>query len=284
MVTRCGIRQSEFTELFTTEQDCILAAFEIGLERISTTVDEAAGREPGSWLDRLRAGVVGFLGFLDDEPAWGRLLICEPPFADGALALRCSARVLGVLTSLLDDGTPQAIGEFMPEPQLTSELAVGGAVSVIRTRMQNNQAGRLVELAPQLMSFIVRPYLGQAAASGELAGRREPAGPSSSETVELPLRLPHRTTLVLRAIAHSPRSSNRRVAELAGLSDEGQTSKLLGRLRDRGLIENVGLGHAWGEPNEWLLTAYGLHVVARIGRTSRAGAPMYRARQARRST
>ena len=174
-----------------------------------------------------------------------------------------------------------ADGEFMPEPQLIAELAVGGAVSVIRTRMHKNQPGPLVELAPQLMSFVVRPYLGQAAAREELAGRFEAA--EGSSTVERPARLPHRTTLVLRAIARSPRSSNRQIAELAGLSDEGQTSKLLGRLRDRGLIENVGLGHAWGEPNEWLLTAHGQQLVSRIGRAPVAGAPVYRARYARRS-
>ncbi len=281
MVTRCKISDSEFTNMFTSEQACVQTVFEEGLRRLSLTVDQATARERGSWLDRVRAGLVAFLGFLDDEPAWGRVLICEQPFTDGALALRCSARVLGVLTCLLDDGAPQAIGEFIPEPQLTGELAVGGAVSVIRTRMHNQQSGPFVELAPQLMSFIVRPYLGQATAREELMGRSEPTGRACSETVELPVRLPHRTTLVLHAIARSPRSSNRQVAKLAGLFDEGQTSKLLGRLRQRGLIENVGLGHAWGEPNEWLLTADGQQLVSRLGRAPAAGAPVYRARRAR---
>ncbi len=193
----------------------------------------------------------------------------------------CAARVLGVLTVLLDDGSPKVVGEFMPEPQLTSELVIGGAVSVVRTQMREGGARPLVELAPELMSFIVGPYLGHAAAREEVTGRSEPADRVSSNTVALPVRLPHRTTLVLRAIARSPRSSNRQIAELAGLSDEGQTSKLLGRLRDRGLIENVGLGHAWGEPNEWLLTAEGQRLVSRIGRAPVVGAPAYRARRAR---
>ena len=63
--------------------------------------------------------------------------------------------------------------------------------------------------------------------------------------------------LVLRAIAQAPRSNNRAIAQAAGLSDEGQTSKLLSRLKHQGLVENVGLGQAYGEPNAWLLTREG---------------------------
>ena len=137
---------------------------------------------------------------------------------------------------------------------LTGELVVGGVFSVIRTSMLEDDGGKLVELAPSLMAFIVAPYLGQAAAQAELEGR--PAGaarrrrPSPglaraqaiSRAAELPIRATHRTTLVLRAIAQAPYSNNREVAQAAGLADEGQTSKLLARLERQGVIENVGLG------------------------------------------
>jgi len=134
-----------------------------------------------------------------------------------------------------------------------------------------------VELAPSLMAFIVTSYLGQSADLGRPAestgitgappaGAGEPGGETSSPRLaELPIRATYRTTCVLRAIASAPRSSNREIAQAAGLADEGQTSKLLGRLERRGLIENVGLGAAHGEPNAWLLTPHGRRVVAVIG-------------------
>jgi hypothetical protein len=81
----------------------------------------------------------------------------------------------------------------------------------------------------------------------------------------LPIRVTHRTTLVLRAIMRSPYSNNRELAEAAGLIDEGQTSKLLARLQQRGVIKNVGLGAARGEPNAWLLTPRGERVLELIG-------------------
>jgi AcrR family transcriptional regulator/DNA-binding MarR family transcriptional regulator len=276
VATRAGVPESVFHDAFPTVEECYRAAFEEGLERLSRTVDEAAGREC-CWLDRLRAGLVAFLGFFDDEPAWGRLLILDRPLTDGIVGSRRQLCVLGVLTSLLDDRARQAGAGPMLEPPLTSEFVVGGTISVIRAQMQNGDGTVLVGLAPSLMSFIVRPYLGQVAADTELEGR-----PSASDganvgglgvsreaelarAASLPIRVTHRTTMVLRAIAQSPYSNNREIADAAGVTDEGQTSKLLARLERHGVIENVGIGAARGEPNAWLLTSSGRRALASIG-------------------
>jgi IclR helix-turn-helix domain len=276
------MRASGFQRRRPSAEDRWLAAFEEGLARLSTTVDEAARRKR-SWLERLRAGLVAFLAFFDDEPRWGRLLVSEAPLNDGVRAPRCEQRVLGVLTGLLDDGSPSAIAELMPEPQLTAELAAGGAVAAIRKRLLEDDERSFVELAPALMAFIVAPYLGEAAARAELTGRsapaREQALPAGSgpRDVHLPIRLTRRTLRVLDAIATTPRASNREIARGAGLSDEGQTSKLLGRLQARGVLENVGVGAAGGQPNAWLLTAVGRRVLRATGGVPggapRAGSP-----------
>jgi IclR helix-turn-helix domain len=240
-------------------------AFEEALGRLSETVEEAVGRER-SWLSRVRAGVVALLGFFDDEPERGPLLIAADHRLDDRAGFVCERRVLGVLSGLLDDGAPQALGEITANPQLTSELIAGGLFAVVRTCMLEAEEGRarpMVELAPELMAFIVRPYLGQAAARVELEGRPAPLderGPGGRR-----LYATRRTRLVLRAIASSPRSSNREVAQAAGLSDEGQTSRLLHRLVERGLIENVGFGQAGGRSNAWLLTSRGERMLTRFG-------------------
>jgi AcrR family transcriptional regulator len=281
VATRAGVTDSDFREIFPSVEGCYRAAFEEGLERLSRTVDEAAGRE-GSWLDRLRAGLVAFLGFLDDEPAWAHLLILDRPFVDGMVELHCELRVLGVLTCLLDDDAPQATGERVHEPLLTSEFVVGGAISVIRAQLLKGDGTVLVGLAPSLMSFMVRPYLGQVAANTELEGRPSVNDRGSAadlgasreaglaRAASLPIRVTHRTTMVLRAIARAPYSNNREIADAAELTDEGQTSKLLARLERQGVIENVGVGAARGEPNAWLLTACGQHALALI---DASGAP-----------
>jgi hypothetical protein len=63
------------------------------------------------------------------------------------------------------------------------------------------------------------------------------------------------------------------------LADEGQTSKLLARLQRQGVIENVGLGPARGEPNAWVLTSSGRRTVELINQSFATGAP--RPRRAR---
>ena len=175
---------------------------------------------------------------------------------------------------------------------MTAELVAGGTFAVIRARALNEPGEALVELAPSLMAFIVRPYLGDAAARAELEGRPVTRSERSvseggltraqaiSRAAELPVRATHRTTLVLRAIARAPYSNNREIAQAAGLADEGQTSKLLARLERKGVIENVGVGAARGEPNAWLLTASGRRTVELLGESlgSRARTRGMRAR------
>ncbi len=261
---RAGVSEREFHEAFESAGDCFVAAFEEGLARLSRVVGVAVSVEV-RWLSRVRAGVVALLGFLDDERGWGRLLILEAP-EEGAVALRCKQRVLGVLVGLLEEGAPRVLGgPFAPSSQMTAELVAGGVLAVVRSQMAKDDGGGggLVALAPSLMAFIVAPYLGQAAARAELMGGVGDGGFGGVR--ELPIRVTRRTMLVLRAVAGAPGSSNREVAAAAGLVDEGQASKLLRRLATRGLIENVGVGAVRGEPNAWLLTPYGDRVVALAG-------------------
>jgi DNA-binding MarR family transcriptional regulator len=74
---------------------------------------------------------------------------------------------------------------------------------------------------------------------------------------ELGMRLTYRTVRVLMAVADEPGSSNRGVSEGAGISDQGQVSKLLARLKRAGLVQNAGVVIEHGMPNAWTLTEKG---------------------------
>jgi AcrR family transcriptional regulator len=302
VVTRAGISKNVLHEVFATVEECYRAAFDEGLKRLSSTVAEATARDE-AWLERVRSGLVAFLGFFDDEPSWGRLLVLDTPL-DTAVTFQCRQRLHALLAGVLErdadagpycaagraGGSTRAGGSPALFAALAGELVVGGVLSVIRASMLEDGSGKLVELAPSLMAFIVAPYLGRAAAQAELEGKPagageapaadpRPAGPGParveviSHAGELPVRATHRTTLVLRVIARAPYSTNRGIAQAAGLADEGQTSKLLARLQRQGVIENVGLGPARGEPNAWVLTASGRRTVELINQNFAKGAP-----------
>lgn len=120
----------------------------------------------------------------------------------------------------------------------------------------------LVELTGPLMAMIVHPYLGPAAARAELE-RPVPVAPqivarqSADPFKGLPIRFTYRTAKVLDTIAATPGASNRHIADNSGIADEGQISRLLGRLSKCELVENQGGGRTKGEPNAWKLTQRG---------------------------
>jgi DNA-binding MarR family transcriptional regulator len=69
---------------------------------------------------------------------------------------------------------------------------------------------------------------------------------------------------VLMAVAENDGASNRQLADLAEIRDQGQISKLLGRLRKLGLIDSGGVERARGAANTWRLTARGAQLVKSI--------------------
>jgi AcrR family transcriptional regulator len=260
VVSRAGVSRRTFYEIFTDREDCFLAAFEDALERVTAVVAPAYERK-GSWRERIRAGLVELLGFFDEDRGLGRFVVVES-LAGGPRALELRSKILSRLTGVVEEGRVQ--GSAGSEPRaLTAEGVVGAVGSILYARLSEADGEPLVELRGPLMSMIVLPYLGKAAAAKELA-RPAPAVRTVVEHAgavyplgELGMRLTYRTLRVLDAVAANPGASNRSVGETAGISDQGQISKLLARLKRLRLIENLAGLPGAGAPNAWRLTEKG---------------------------
>ncbi len=214
----------------------------------------------GEGFARIRTVLTALLGFFDGEPQWARFLILERAGEATAIGAR-RQQALGELARALDREIPSdAFDSGSCSSSLMAELVVGGVFSVLRLRILDGRKEPLVELAPSLMALIVGPYQG-VDGGFKLEGRGSGWAEHVSRREQMPVRATYRTIRVLGAIGASPRLSNREIADAAGLNDEGQTSKLLRRLEQRGLVENVGLGQAYGGANAWLLTACGERVL-----------------------
>jgi AcrR family transcriptional regulator/DNA-binding MarR family transcriptional regulator len=262
VVARSGVSRRTFYDLFEDREDCFMAAFEDALEKVSQRA-LAAYAQAGRWRERVRGALTAVLGFVEEEPDLGGLLVVESLVA-GPRAMARRERVVEVLVGVVEEGREQ--GKMSHDPSvLSAEGLVGAVLSVVHARIVHKQTGSLTELVNPLMSMIVLPYLGPAAARreseravprslGRARGRRR------DPLRDLDMRLTYRTVRVLIAISTEPGASNRRVADTAGISDQGQISKLLLRLQNLGLIENNGDGPAKGEPNAWRLTAKGEEV------------------------
>src|SRR5580693_3133266 len=262
VVQRAGVSRRTFYEIFENREECFLAAFDDVIERASVCVlgvyDPTA-----SWVERVRTSLVALLSFLDAERGAGVLLIVGSAGA-GTQALERRRRVLARLIDVVDEGRLQASATSGLSP-LTAEGVVGGVLSVLHTRLLDSEGDSLMELTGPLMCMIVLPYLGSSAGRREL-DRGTPSvpctipPPAPDPLRELGVRLTYRTVRVLMGVGARPGSSNRQIAEAAGIVDQGQISKLLARLHGLGLVENAGVGSIRGGANAWTLTAEGVRV------------------------
>jgi AcrR family transcriptional regulator/DNA-binding MarR family transcriptional regulator len=289
IVARSGVSRRTFYELFESGEACFLAAFEEAVARASKRVLPALEADR-SWRLRMRAGLVELLAFFEDEPDLGALCLVDALGA-GPRAQERRASIVDALVDAVDEGRVEARQRITPT-RLTAEGVVGAVLGVLHVRITGADlhAGRaeakphrakrpdraggatpLMALAGPLMGMIVLPYLGQAAAQREASVpapiRERAARPRRDPLRELDMRLTYRTMRVLLAIAAQTGASNREVAEVAGVSDQGQISKLLVRLEHLHLIHNESHGHARGEPNRWGLTARGQEI-AQVVRSS----------------
>ncbi len=275
IVARSGVSRRTFYELFSDRDDCLLATLELAGSRASEAVlpayrgeDRSLSRAPhrggqASWREAMRAALTALLGFFDEEPALARLCVVES-LAAGPRALELRTRLVRSLIGAVEEGRGEARPGSWEAPPLTGEGVVGAVLAVIHARLVQPESKPLSLLTPALMSMIVAPYLGQAAAEKELhrpaPQLKAKSRPRRDPLDGLDMRLTYRTVRVLIAIAANPRASNRGVASAAGIADQGQISKLLTRLQNLGLIRNEGEGQPKGAPNAWALTPKGEEV------------------------
>lgn len=280
IVAVSGVSRRTFYELFDDREQCIAEAIDDAIEHAARVV-VPAWRESLGWRAATWAGLCAFLGFLDDDSTRGALLMLDAPGAGNA-ALTRRAEVIEVLASAIDEGRALARSPEMVS-RLTAEGVVGAVLSVVHARMfaarergPRSRRGGMRPLAGELMSLVVLPYLGPAAAAQEAVrvaprpsrGTVGSRSPASLKNIDI--RLTYRTVCVLKAIADSPGASNREVGEAAGIVDQGQISKLLTRLERAGLVQTSRNLRHRGEANAWTLTERGFEIERAIGCEHRA--------------
>lgn len=266
IIGRARISRKTFYEVFANRDDCFLAVFEQTLAEARARLSEAYVREL-HWRDGIRSALSRLLVLIEEEPSLARFWIVEALGAQEPVLQR-RAWALEEIAAVIDRGRLATSGTRQP-PELTAEGIVGGIFAVLYKRLINGLDEPVTDLLGPLMYMIVLPYLGPRAANLELEkptpakARATPTrSPRSADPLKgLAIRLTYRTVRALAAIAEQPGASNREIAHGAGITDQGQISKLLMRLASLELIENHGWGQRHGGTNAWSLTQRGAQVV-----------------------
>lgn len=262
---RARVSRRTFYELFANREECLAGVLADIVALIDSEVSTAElGDLP--WRDRVRLGLWVILSFFDREPTLARVCIVQA-LQGGPTVLGCREEILARLAGIVDEGRLESARPDDLTP-LIAEGLVGAALAILHARVLNDRREPLRDLLGDLMGMIVLPYHGAAAARNERA-RSAPApvigvarqfvrAPRGGVDLldGVPMRLTYRTTRVLEGVGEHPGASNREIAEYAGISDQGQVSKLLARLKRLELLANEGDGSK-GAPNAWKLTAKG---------------------------
>ncbi len=252
VIQRAGVGAREFHAAFESLEECMLAAFDEGLERLTHTLVDAMPAN-ATMLGKIEAGLYALLSFLDDEPGWGRILLLELPHH----AQRRRQRTVGELSEMLSEVQLASLLDPDPPPSRTQAARlVTELLGIIQAHMLAEQQEPLIELAAELMASLIEP---------ELAWRGDPEPVCGALTPARGSAYGGRTARVLRALARAPRSCNREIADTAGLT-RNSTPRLLRRLQAEGLVRNVTGGAGRGAPNVWVLTVRGEEAISGDGR------------------
>jgi AcrR family transcriptional regulator/DNA-binding MarR family transcriptional regulator len=264
VLARARISRKTFYEVFDDLEDCFLAAFEHVVAHTRERV-HAAYRSERDWRRGTRAALLELLTMMEHEHGLARVCVVDTLIA-GPRVLEFRLRVLRELAQAVDGGRAVANARHDPHP-LTGEAIAGGVATLLHSSLLREDPAPLTVLHGALMSMLVMPYLGRAAAHKELHattsarvganGRAVLTERAFGPLTDLNMRLTYRTVRVLSAIAKTPDATNVQIADAAGIVDQGQISKLLARLTRLGLVENARPERSGRGENAWRLTERG---------------------------
>jgi AcrR family transcriptional regulator len=261
ITARAGVSRETFHELYPDAEACFAEAYIHTVQRIFASALPAYDAQE-HWADRVRAGLAELLTLLDREPNVARAVIMEV-FAAGPRALTARANALEQLRGLLRP--PGAEGPAADLPAIAEEMLTGSVADILRSRLYSTPPEPLLGLLGPIMSVIAGSYLGSEAAAREL--RRPAARGRTSRASEAfrpdgarellqahGVRPGHRMMIVVELVSEQPGLSSREIARRAGELDEGQVSRLLRRLSEAGVVEDVS-GVGPGRRRAWRVMA-----------------------------
>jgi AcrR family transcriptional regulator len=161
IVRRAGVARKTLYDNFDGKEEVFLGAFDSAVEEVAGQIDEACAGAGEDWVDRVSAGLGAFLGYVAEKPAIARMCLVEAMSATPTSAERYDAAVER-LVELLRRDAPSASGL----PETTEETLVGGVAWILHQQIRRGQAEQALDLMPQLLDFVLSPYLG--------VGKRKP--------------------------------------------------------------------------------------------------------------
>ena len=154
VVAAARVSTNAFYEFFDDKLSCFIALCD---EEARGLLDAALqGADAPTWREALRRGVVGYLRWWQERPAFSRTYLLELPSA-GAPAIEQRIRASQGFADLFN-GLAQRARNEDPEvsepPKLATELLLVGLTELVAREVRAGRLDRLTEIAPDVEELI----------------------------------------------------------------------------------------------------------------------------------
>jgi AcrR family transcriptional regulator len=169
VAARAGVSRKTLYELFGDKESCFLAAHDWLIDRLLAYVRPAWER-PGTWTDQIRRALAALLTAIAYRPDGARLAMIET-LAAGPRAHQRHRAAIRALAPYVDQGR-QHTPHGAKLPPSVSRVVVGGAAALIYDQVAAGHATELRHLHPELLYFVLLPYVGHERALQEMRKAR----------------------------------------------------------------------------------------------------------------
>jgi AcrR family transcriptional regulator len=170
VIKRAGVSRKTFYELFDDKEGCFLSAYDIALAVLLRGTTKAFEAEPERpWPERLRGGLSAFLRIISEQPAAARFCVVDV-LAAGPKALARRDAAVRQFTGFIDAGRAETDREL---PGITALSLAGGINELLYSEILDGGSGRLPNRLPEIVYWIVQPFLGSERADEERRRARE---------------------------------------------------------------------------------------------------------------
>jgi AcrR family transcriptional regulator len=157
LVRVASVSSRDFYRHFDSAEACFLAAFDAVLGHFRRYLDAAIAPYT-TWPEQVIAALRAALGFAAARPDLARFCLIEPVAATPAIALRHRDAVLA-FAQLLASGRDYAPAARVLPPS-TEESLLGGLIGTTSRPLLEGDPAALPDLLPDLVEFVLSPYLG----------------------------------------------------------------------------------------------------------------------------
>jgi AcrR family transcriptional regulator len=157
IVKTASVSSRAFYELFESKEECFLEAFDIVVAHLEVLAIEAAREEP-DWSHQVIAALRAALRFFAEEPDLARLCLVEPVTATPVIATRFRDVMIDKSRALEPGRREREEDEELPDS--TEDSLLGGLIALVSRSILSGAADSLEHLLPDLVDFVLSPYLG----------------------------------------------------------------------------------------------------------------------------